>query len=179
MPHATSSPPEMMDTEHNVVSDAPAQSLNAEDSNSQPIVDSSMPDASAKSNLEGMFDDDDDDDDEFSSSAATRPEQSSQPAPTSQKAAFSDSSILSQFYQRLLPFRPLFQWLNHSATPQADFQHREFAFTLPGDRYVRYQSFASAELLRKACVQLVPERFEIGPQYRQPDQTIVGLYPTR
>jgi DNA primase small subunit len=165
MPHSTSSLPEMMDTEDSATPNAPAQQSNAEDNNSQPTQDSSMPDATAKSTLEGMFDDDDDDDDEFSSSAATGPAQSSQPAPASQKAAFSDSNILSQFYQRLLPFRPLFQWLNHSATPQADFQHREFAFTLPGDRYVRYQSFASAELLRKACVQLIPERFEIGPQY--------------
>jgi len=153
MPHA-------MDTEDTVMDHAPAQPLNEESP-----VDSSMPDASAKTNLEGMFDDDDDEDDEFTSSAITQPTQSSQPEPTSQKAAFSDSNILTQFYQRLLPFRPLFQWLNHSATPQPDFQHREFAFTLPGGGYVRYQSFASAELLRKACVQLVPERFEIGPQY--------------
>ena len=169
MPHATSSPPEMMETEDAAMTNAPAQQSNAEDNNSQPTQDSSMPDASAKSNLEGMFDDDDDDDDEFSSSAATRPEQSSQPAPASQKSAFSDRTILSQFYQRLLPFRPLFQWLNHSATPQADFQHREFAFTLVRpdgqEGYARYQSFASAELLRKACVQQVPVRFEIGPQY--------------
>lgn len=149
-----------------IMSNAPAQPLETENG-SQPAPDSSMPDASAatnNTNLEEMFDDDDDDD-EFSSSAPSRPEASSQPQPISQKAAYSDSNILSQFYQRLLPFRPLFQWLNHSATPRPDFQHREFAFTLSGDRYVRYQSFATADLLRKACVQLVPERFEIGPQY--------------
>jgi DNA primase small subunit len=163
MPHATPSPPEIMEAEDSVMPNAPAQAIDAGNT-TPPTEDAAMADAGAKSatNLEEIFDDDDDDD-EFSSSAVTDPTQSSQP--TSQKAAFSDSNILSQFYQRLLPFRPLFQWLNHSATPQPDFQHREFAFTLSGDRYVRYQSFASAELLRKACVQLVPERFEIGPQY--------------
>ena len=49
------------------------------------------------------------------------------------------------FYQRLFPFRPLFQWLNHSAKPSNDFAHREFAFTLSSDAYVRYQSYLTAE----------------------------------
>jgi len=69
------------------------------------------------------------------------------------------------FYQRLFPFRYLFQWLNHSASPSNDFAHREFAFTLPNDAYLRYQSFVSADLLRKQCMQLIPSRFEIGPVY--------------
>lgn len=69
------------------------------------------------------------------------------------------------FYQRLFPFRYLFQWLNHSASPTNNFAHREFAFTLPNDAYLRYQSFPSADLLRKQCMQLVPSRFEIGPVY--------------
>jgi len=69
------------------------------------------------------------------------------------------------FYRRLFPFRYLFQWLNHSASPSNDFAHREFAFTLPNDAYLRYQSFVSADLLRKQCMQLIPSRFEIGPVY--------------
>ena len=69
------------------------------------------------------------------------------------------------FYQRLFPFRYLFQWLNHSPTPQNDFAHREFAFTLPNDAYLRYQSFPTADLLRKQCIQMLPSRFEIGPMY--------------
>ena len=69
------------------------------------------------------------------------------------------------FYQRLVPFRYLFQWLNHSASPSNDFAYREFAFTLPNDAYLRYQSFVSADLLRKQCMQLIPSRFEIGPVY--------------
>jgi DNA primase small subunit len=117
--------------------------------------------------LEDLFDDDDDDDDDdkFSSSAQTK-NQSSQPIPQApSKAQYSEPDTLRQFYQRLFPFRPLFQWLNHSPTPQPDFQNREFAFVLPNDAYIRYQSFATADLFRKQCLQMTPVRFEIGPQY--------------
>ena len=69
------------------------------------------------------------------------------------------------FYAHLFPFRYLFQWLNHSPSPTNDFAHREFAFTLPNEAYLRYQSFPSADLLRKQCMQMTPSRFEIGPVY--------------
>lgn len=69
------------------------------------------------------------------------------------------------FYQRLFPFRSLFQWLNHGVKPSPDFGNREFAFTLQNDAYLRYQSFATADLLRKDILRLNPSRFEIGPQY--------------
>jgi len=69
------------------------------------------------------------------------------------------------FYQRLFPFRYLFQWLNHSTQPTNDFAFREFAFTLPNDAYLRYQSFPTSDMLRKQCVQQIPSRFEIGPVY--------------
>lgn len=69
------------------------------------------------------------------------------------------------FYQRLFPFRYLFQWLNHSPIPSNDFAHREFAFTLSNDAYLRYQSFPTADLFRKQCIQQLPSRFEIGPVY--------------
>lgn len=120
----------------------------------------------AKTSLEDMFDDDSDDA-EFSSSAPTGLAESSQPEPAAapSKLNYCDPAVLRQYYSRLLPFRHLFQWLNHAVTPQPDFQHREIAFTLPGGGYVRYQSFATADLLRKQCVQMTPDRFEIGPQY--------------
>jgi len=53
---------------------------------------------------------------------------------------------MRSFYQRLFPWRQLFQWLNHSPTPTNDFGNREFAFTLQNDAYLRYQSFATADL---------------------------------
>jgi DNA primase small subunit len=95
-----------------------------------------------------------------------KPADSSQPQPQSvSKPKFAEPETLKQYYQRLCPFRQLFQWLNHSATPQPDFQNREFSFWLPDNRVIRYLSFPSADLLRKQCVQMAPERFEIGPQY--------------
>lgn len=111
--------------------------------------------------MEDIFDDDDDNDEYTSSDPSQLP-----PIPTTAKSSrFSDPEIMKAFYQRLLPYRQLFQWLNHSATPTNDFAHREFAFTLPNDVYLRYQSFTTADLFRKQCVALFPSRFEIGPVY--------------
>lgn len=53
---------------------------------------------------------------------------------------------MRSFYQRLFPWRYLFQWLNHSPTPTNDFANREFALTLQNDAYLRYQSFTTADL---------------------------------
>ncbi|KAF2739401.1 prim-pol domain-containing protein [Polyplosphaeria fusca] len=136
--------------------------------------DFDMPDApaeadKAKVNLEDLFNDEDSDN-EFSSSApqikAEQPP-SSPPVPVaiSSKSGYSDPEVMRAFYQRLFPFRYLFQWLNHSPSPTNDFAHREFAFTLPNDAYLRYQSFPTADVLRKQCVQMLPSRFEIGPVY--------------
>lgn len=49
--------------------------------------------------------------------------------------------------------------------PSKDFSNRELAFTLFNDAYLRYQSFPTAEALKKEVVRLVPSRFEIGPVY--------------
>lgn len=69
------------------------------------------------------------------------------------------------FYQRLFPWRHLFQWLSHSPLPTPAFTHREFAFTLQNDVYLRYQSFPTHTALRKSVLDLKPSRFEIGPVY--------------
>ncbi|KAL3952241.1 hypothetical protein ACCO45_013958 [Purpureocillium lilacinum] len=119
--------------------------------------------------LENMFDDDSDD--EFPSSAPVKEQPSSPPAraPASPvdvaSLKASDPEVMRSFYQRLFPWRQLFQWLNHSPTPTNDFGNREFAFTLQNDAYLRYQSFATADLLRKDVLRLMPSRFEIGPVY--------------
>jgi DNA primase small subunit len=168
MPHALSPSPEaeMSNAEDTHMTDAPAAPLESEVQH-EDAPDTQQSTANvASTRLEDMFDDDSDSD-EFSSSAATRPDDSSQPnAPQSApKPKYAEPDTLRQFYQRLFPFRPLFQWLNHSPQPQPDFMNREFAFVLPGGAYIRYQSFATADLFRKQCVQMTPERFEIGPQY--------------
>ncbi|KAE9961733.1 hypothetical protein BLS_001455 [Venturia inaequalis] len=115
----------------------------------------------AKANLEDLFDDDSDSD-EFTSSLPQAPKP---PVQTSSNGA-TDPETMRAFYQRLFPFRFLFQWLNHhAAIPTNDFANREFAFTLPNDAYLRYQSFKDADALRKQCMQQIPSRFEIGPVY--------------
>ncbi|KAI8964216.1 prim-pol domain-containing protein [Daldinia sp. FL1419] len=131
-----------------------------------PIKDEEKKDAK----LEELFADVDSDE-EFPSSRPGKTEFSSSPAApaspmegiASMKA--SDPEIMRMFYQRFFPWRYLFQWLNHSPTPTNDFGHREFAFTLQNDIYSRYNSFPSADLLRKDVLRLLPSRFEIGPVY--------------
>ena len=73
--------------------------------------------------------------------------------------------IMLAFYRRLYPFKSIFTWLNHEHAPTKLFTHREFAFTLQGDVYLRYNSFANAEELKKQVCSLNPTRFEIGPVY--------------
>ncbi|KAF8529054.1 prim-pol domain-containing protein [Hysterangium stoloniferum] len=77
----------------------------------------------------------------------------------------SSPDVMRMFYQRLYPFKSLFQWLNHEHAPSKMFTHREFAFTLPGDIYLRYNSFTSVDELKKQVVKLNPSRFEIGAVY--------------
>lgn len=84
------------------------------------------------------------------------------------KSQYSDQHVMRAFYQRLFPFRYLFQWLNHSAVPSPDFAHREFVFTFTvhGQEVVqRYQSYPTADLLRKACIDGTYPRIDIGPVY--------------
>ncbi|KIW28058.1 uncharacterized protein PV07_07742 [Cladophialophora immunda] len=125
--------------------------------------------------LEDLFDGDDDDLESalHSSSEANIPSSPPQSAPESsidttaatQQESYSDPTIMKQFYARLFPFRSLFQWLNHSPKPGPDFTNREFALTLSNDAYLRYQSYPTADLLRKDILRHIPSRFEIGPVY--------------
>ena len=123
-------------------------------------------------NLETLFDADSSDEDALNSSAtlatSSPPQSSSSNNPSSSlpshsaapppAAKYTDPQIMTQFYSRLFPFRTLFQWLNHSLKPSTD-------FTLSNDAYLRYQSYPTADLLRKDILRLVPSRFEIGPVY--------------
>ncbi|CAL1699090.1 unnamed protein product [Somion occarium] len=78
--------------------------------------------------------------------------------------AVPDEHMLA-FYRRLYPFKSVFHWLNHGHTPTRLFTHRELAFTLKGDVYLRYNSFNTAEEMKKQVCTLNPTRFEIGPVY--------------
>ncbi|KAF7717022.1 DNA primase small subunit [Penicillium ucsense] len=117
--------------------------------------------------LEDMFDDEDED---FPASNAQDMKMESSPAPSPAGAptatpAGVDTDVMLAFYQRLFPFRYLFQWLNHGVVPTKDFGNREFALTLQNDAYLRYQSYPTADLFRKDILKMNPSRFEIGPVY--------------
>lgn len=72
---------------------------------------------------------------------------------------------LLAYYRRLLPFRSLYLWLNQDVAMTRKFTHREFAFTLQNDAYLRYQSFSSWDEWKKEVCRLNPSRFEVGPVY--------------
>ncbi|RMZ82186.1 hypothetical protein DV738_g1803, partial [Chaetothyriales sp. CBS 135597] len=122
--------------------------------------------------LTNLFHDDDFDEEGSSngntmpSSPPDQPDTSSEPEGDQPEAeSYSDPNLMLQFYSRLFPFRTLFGWLNHSPKPGTDFSNREFAFTLPNDAYIRYESYPTADLLRRDILRLNPVRFEIGPVY--------------
>ncbi|KAI0821929.1 prim-pol domain-containing protein [Trametes gibbosa] len=77
----------------------------------------------------------------------------------------STPDLMLAFYRRLYPFKSIFTWLNHAHAPTKLFTQREFAFTLQGDVYLRYNSFENADELKKQVCSLNPTRFEIGPVY--------------
>lgn len=77
----------------------------------------------------------------------------------------SNPMVMRTYYSRLLPWKTMFLWLNQSHAPTRQFTHREFAFTLQNEAYLRYQSFSTAEELKHEVLRLNPSRFEIGPMY--------------
>ncbi|KAL7619582.1 p48 polypeptide of DNA primase [Parahypoxylon ruwenzoriense] len=178
MPHSVS--PET-DSHNNAteetMTDAPAQNGDNQDTDKDITMaeTSAVPAATSEEDkkevkLEELFADVDSDD-EFPSSRQEGAKFSSSPAmPASPMGGVaslkaSDPEVLRIFYQRFFPWRYLFQWLNHSPTPTNDFEHREFAFTLENDSYLRYQSYRTSDMLRKDVIRLLPTRFEIGPVY--------------
>lgn len=55
------------------------------------------------------------------------------------------SSDMAFYYERLLPFRYVFQWLNHSPKPTKDFTMREFAYEFRSGAYQRYNSYMTLD----------------------------------
>ncbi|KAI5813839.1 eukaryotic and archaeal DNA primase small subunit [Pyronema omphalodes] len=131
---------------------------------------SSPPPMDSKKDIKAMFDSDEDFgsdvdlDSDMAAITVNAPDVKPEIKPTTSPSN-SDPEEMLAFYKRLFPWRTLFQWLNHSPVPTHDFGHREFAFTLQNDVYLRYQSFPTFETLRKDVIRLNPSRFEIGPVY--------------
>lgn len=75
------------------------------------------------------------------------------------------SSDMAFYYERLLPFRYVFQWLNHSPKPTKDFTMREFAYEFRSGAYQRYNSYMTLDEFKKSVVKANPTRFEVGAVY--------------
>ncbi|KAL3482433.1 hypothetical protein BJX99DRAFT_217037 [Aspergillus californicus] len=166
MPHSVTSadsPASHKDDE--ILPDAPEApgSLSAEEQDEDNAAEK------ATNGLEDLFtsDDDNDDDDEFPASSAPVETKNKPTDPPGPPPVEVDTETMLAFYQRLFPFRYLFQWLNHGIVPSPDFGNREFALTLQNDAYLRYQSYPTADLFRKDILKMNPSRFEIGPVYNR------------
>ncbi|KAL8276227.1 hypothetical protein RQP46_011388 [Phenoliferia psychrophenolica] len=77
----------------------------------------------------------------------------------------SNPLVMLTYYRNLFPFKPLFLWLNQDTTPKKSFINREFALTLQNEVYIRYNSFTTADELKREICRQNPARFEIGPIY--------------
>lgn len=91
------------------------------------------------------------------------PEDSQTDSPT--KKGKPSSADMLFYYERMLPFRYIFQWLSHSPKATKDFTMREFAYEFRLGAYQRYNSFSSADEFKKSVVNANPTRFEVGAVY--------------
>jgi DNA primase small subunit len=79
--------------------------------------------------------------------------------------------FMKSYYANIFPTKTLFQWLNygndgkHARCDRAYAQNREFCFTLQGDIFVRYNSYADFDSLRKDLRTKVPGKIDIGPVF--------------
>ncbi|GJQ11353.1 hypothetical protein GpartN1_g3144.t1 [Galdieria partita] len=84
-----------------------------------------------------------------------------------------------RYYQEYFPVDLMVRWLSYSFQRNKQlFERRELSFTLDNEIYVRYQSFESAEDLRKNLVQKLPVKIDIGAVYNYPpcSQSLVTLF---
>ncbi|CCD26331.1 DNA primase subunit PRI1 NDAI_0H01570 [Naumovozyma dairenensis CBS 421] len=78
------------------------------------------------------------------------------------------SSDMEYYYTHLYPFKLIFNWLNHSLTPNRDIVNREFAMAFRSGAYKRYNSFSTIQEFKNQIEKGNPDRFEIGAIYNRP-----------
>ncbi|TIA91136.1 hypothetical protein E3P99_01208 [Wallemia hederae] len=76
----------------------------------------------------------------------------------------SNPHVTRAYYERLFPFKQMYQFYNGDMIPTRQFTNREFAFTV-NDIYLRYLSFSTWDEWKKETLRLNPTRFEIGAVY--------------
>lgn len=70
--------------------------------------------------------------------------------------------LLRYYYANLFPYELFYKWLSYGEVVPDYFKRREFSFTLDGDIYLRYQSFADAEDMKRALVSKNPVKMDVG-----------------
>ncbi|KAI9221695.1 hypothetical protein BC828DRAFT_397276 [Blastocladiella britannica] len=88
--------------------------------------------------------------------------------------------LLGAFYDRVFPFAPYGRWLAYGGGPKQNeyFTHREFAFTLPDNTFVRPLSFTSMDALQAKLRQLKPIKFDLGAVYSVPPAQKRAVHPS-
>lgn len=76
------------------------------------------------------------------------------------------SGQLKWYYARLFPIKPFTQWLRYGR--DETLARREVSFTLSGDIYLRFKSYASGEALLDALKQMAPIKMDLGAIYNFP-----------
>jgi len=73
------------------------------------------------------------------------------------------SNYLNSYYKKIFPGNLFYKWL--SLDNDETFSHREFSFTLEGDIYTRYRSFANEKEFSEALIEVNPHKIDIGAVY--------------
>ncbi|XP_064466175.1 DNA primase small subunit-like [Ornithodoros turicata] len=81
------------------------------------------------------------------------------------------TDYLPVYYKRLFPSSLFYKWLTYGGVDKTIGTNREISFTLEGDVYIRFQSFAEQSEFEKALRDKVPHKIDIGAVYNLDPQT--------